>query len=119
MGADGHIELYDYDKLIRDKDLGDKEDIAFRNIIKDSACYYQDFQGRTIITDYHGDNLYCRSLLYEIATSGWVKGNWHDSFYFDAAEKDCEKYKISKDRISELCDYLVKHCYIASWEIWT
>lgn len=119
MGADGHIRIMDFDKLVRDK-LGDSERAKlFADVIADSLCYFQKLQGKILVTDYWGDNIYCRSILYNIATYGLEKGNWEDPFYFDGFLKSVDDSKFERDEFLTLTNYLWNDCHVTDWEVWT
>lgn len=56
MGADGHIYIYDLEKL--EKILGKKFETDSAHI------YIHDFQGKKVVTQYYGDNLsWCDCLV--------------------------------------------------------
>lgn len=119
MGADGHIRIMDFDKFVRDKALNEEQVNLFEEAISDSLCYLQKLQERILVTDYWGDNLYCRSNLYNIATYGLEKGNWEDPFYFDAFIKQVERAGFGCEEFLTLISYLWNECHVTDWEVWT
>ena len=123
MGADGHIRIMDYDKFLRNQSLNEAEEKEFKDLIKDSMTYFQNatFEGcesKHLVTNYHGDNLYCMSNLYNLVSYGWQKGDWEDSFYFDGFLNEVKK-SFDPERFLQLAQYLWKDCHVNNWEVWT
>ena len=95
MGADGHITIFDYDKI--EKQFGIKKTEEFLTVTIPSATYKQEIFGRKIITRYNGDNFFAY----------WEdKDEWYDSF-------------LSKDEIREMIKWCWDNAYIDKWEVWT
>lgn len=89
MGADGHINIYDYKKA---KELiGDDVDKLFSSLV-----YKQELNGIEYITCYWGDNIFV--------------------YYEDYEEQG--RYGFTKERWQEVWKFM-EHCRVASWEVWT
>ncbi len=55
MGADGHIYIYDFNKL--------EEILGVGKILTGATTYIQTYRGEKLVTDYHGDNLWIHYCL--------------------------------------------------------
>ena len=95
MGADGHIQIFNYDKVV---DLIGED--TLEKLI-DSAFYIQELEGKKYLTKYHGD-------YFEFDSSDWSdKYGWmKDGVPFTKKEFDDIWSKIFT-------------CRITSWEVWT
>ena len=100
MGADGHIDIYDYEKIVAE--IGE---VALEKLT-DSTVYIQELQGKKYLTLYHGDNLYHRG------------DDWSDRFGYCNENSKNESWYIPKEEFERLWGIIYKH-YITSWEIWT
>ena len=89
MGADGHINIFDYDKIV--EHFGEEKAENFRY-----SCYntyvYKIF-GHTVMTCYHGDN-----MVYQ-----WAED-------IDSG---------SDTELKEMLDWIEENAQIATWEVWT
>jgi len=119
MGADGHIRIMDADKLCQNRQLSEERFKEFLDILRDSMTYCQNFEGRKLITNYWGDNIYCVSNLENLVSYKWEKGNWQDPFYYDGLYKEVADSTFTHKDFLELAEYLWDNCEIAQWEVWT
>lgn len=96
MGADGHIDIYDLDKILTE--LSEKE----VKEICDSTVYIQKFENRNLLTFYWGDNIY------------------HDGYSWSDKFSGCENsdFFVNKDEFDRRMKVILKN-RITSWEVWT
>lgn len=91
MGADGHVNIYDYKKA---KELiGDDVEKLFSSIV-----YKQELNGTEYITCYWGDNIY--------------------SVYDDYEDAGASYSGFTKERWQEIWE-LMGTCKVTHWEVWT
>lgn len=96
MGADGHIVIYDLDKIR--KELSQEEIDPLLN----SVVYIQKMEGRGYLTEYWGDNLYFDGSSHNDQMAGYEKCDW-----FIAAEEWNRRWAI------------IRKYELAKWEVWT
>jgi len=119
MGADGHIKLFDMDKFLAQVEAGHKTAKTIIDLLTDSVTYVQTFEGRKILTVYHGDNLYTVSLLEEVVSAEDRREAWEDPSDCDRFFQEVSRSKLDKEEVIRLCHFLWKDCRMAEWEIWT
>jgi hypothetical protein len=118
MGADGHVRIMDYDKFVNDKGLTPEQEKTVRDLIISGQTYLQSFEGRRLITDYWGDNLYEDSTLSQIVSYGPDLSK-HDSFVRSELESSANQLGCSPEELAEMMWYLWMECKITKWEVWT
>ena len=89
MGADGHIDIFDYEKI--EKHFGKEKANNF--LMNTINTYVHDFLGQKIMTGYYGDNIF-------------------DSWCSDREEGDNEELR-------EMLEWIEKNAKISTWEVWT
>ena len=97
MGADGHITIYNYEKI--KAELGEEP----INRVLSSTIYLQEMERRKYLTVYHGDN------LYEDDT------DWDERF---AYTKPDSPYYVDKEKWESWWKTIRNH-RITDWEVWT
>ena len=121
MGADGHIDIYDLDKL--KCKFGHEKAACFVDYFTSSQFYTQILEGRNYISKYYGDNIYCDDAYdtildcYDpIKDAFREKSPSYDVFY---AECFMELSKDTRKTYAEMATYLDNDCRLTSWEVWT
>ena len=89
MGADGHINIFDYDKIV--EHFGEEKTAKF--LVSCYNTYIYEIFGHDVMTCYYGDNIYV---------------NWSE----DIDEGNDNELK-------EMLDWIEENAQIASWEVWT
>ena len=120
MGADGHIIIYDVEKL--ESKYSDEVLEIFYKEFMSSITYRQKLKDNEYITRYYGDNLYLDDL-WDYVRTRYI--NVEDKFqdkYKD--EWECvyfmkEFSKARRKQFREIIDFLEDECRITSWEVWT
>ena len=97
MGADGHVMIYDLEKI--KTELSDEEIKPLLN----SMVYIQEMQGRKYLTLYYGDNLY------------FDGASWQDMMRTDYKEYD---WYVTRDEWERRWGIIRKYL-LAEWEVWT
>lgn len=122
MGADGHIKIYNLEKL---KQLFKPSEVeVFLEITLDSTSYVQKLENKEYLTRYYGDNILSNSL-YDIIRFCYVKKDdviLHKSCYYeDWAESYLKTQTTKKQRqvISSMIEFMEAECLLTSWEVWT
>jgi hypothetical protein len=121
MGADGHIRIYDLEKI--EKEFGKEVVNSFFDHFGSSIMYRQTLQGRKYLTRYWGDNLYSDDL-YDMVLSCYNPVT--DLFYTDSASYDSYSgsyfMKLSKDQriqFNYMIEFIEEQCRLTAWEVWT
>lgn len=121
MGADGHIKIYDYEKIEHAFDTRVIND--FFDHFGSSVLYKQTLHGRKYLTRYWGDNIDYYDMwdvvhsCYDPGTDTMRTGVYsYDSYsgeYF---------MKLSKDKrvqFLNIIKFIEEQCQLTSWEVWT
>lgn len=121
MGADGHVTIYDYSKLL---DKYDEETVdSFVGHFSGSKMYVQTLDNKAYITRYHGDNL-DYSDLYDVVEDCYIPEedkfnikSWSYSSY--EAEYFMKLDKEQRKNFYEMIQFMEKEARMTSWEVWT
>lgn len=123
MGADGHIHIYDREKL---KQTFSEEDIKlFDENILGCTIYLQKMNDKEYITRYTGSNLDYTIDAYETLTRRYnVKEDIFDGplWYQDRYREECymkELTKKQRQKLFEMVAFMEMGAFITSWEVWT
>ena len=121
MGADGHIQIYDLDKI---EDEFDEEVVtSFFDHFGSSVMYRQQLRGKKYLTRYWGDNLYSDDMYsvvrvcYDPKTDTFNTKNYnYDSYAGDYF------MKLSKEQRTQfvyMIEFIEERCRLTDWEVWT
>lgn len=123
MGADGHIHIYDREKL---KQTFSEEDIKlFDENILGPTIYLQKMNDKEYITRYTGSNLGYNIDAYETLTRRynvekdvfdgppWEQDRFREEFYMK------ELTKKQRQKLFEMAAFMEMGAFITSWEVWT
>ena len=100
MGADGHVFIYDYDKIA--EEVGEEAIQKLTN----SVVYIHELSGKRYLTEYHGDNMY------------FCGSDWSDCFGWCSDHDKTQDWYISKEEFEYAWSIVRKH-EITEWEVWT
>lgn len=124
MGADGHIYIYDREKL---KQTFSEEDIKlFDEHILGCTAYLQKMNDKEYITRYTGSNLDGIIDAYETFSHRynvekdvfdgeplWYRDRYREEFYMK------ELTKKQRQKLFEMVAFMQMGAFITSWEVWT
>lgn len=102
MGADGHIRIFDRDKV--EEKLSSEQ---LKVVYSGDNIYNREIFGRRVITLYFGDNIYAR-------------GDYYDDIFphYRYYEKG-EKPPVSEEEFDKIWRIMDEECLIDTWEVWT
>lgn len=121
MGADGHVKIYDFGKLV--EKFGENKTKDFLSNFLSSKMYRQTLNDKEYLTRYFGDNLWSNDLYenviesYSPDTDSFNKNSYnyckYDEDFFMGLNVDQRKTFYS------MISYLENSCALTTWEVWT
>lgn len=123
MGADGHIGIYDREKLEAKYDEEVLE--SFFEHLGSSVMYRHKLNGKKYITRYWGDNIWvsdgyqCFKSCYDPENDQFNKVNrpWDYDGY--SADYFMKLNKDQRQTFYEIIQFMENECFLTEWEVWT